>query len=93
MTAKKWVYGSLSIIGVLVWIGFLEFHPAYVDVPLRERITIYSIHLVGLFYGLRGIKTQEDWKPCQGISLSHVFPDNKTLLASLKRFFKRINKW
>jgi len=75
---KKWVYGILSVIGVLVWVGFLEFHEAYIDVPLRSRISIYAIHMVGLFYGMREILTRDDWEPYHGLSLSHIFPDNKS---------------
>ena len=90
---KKWVYGSLSVIGVLVWIGFLEFHQAYVDVPLRERITIYSIHLFGLFYGIREILIRDDWEPYQG--LDAIFPDNEKLLAIFKKTLSRarMRKW
>jgi hypothetical protein len=88
---KKWIALSVAISGVLVWVGFLEFHEAYIDVLLRERITIYSIHLFGLFYGIREILTREDWEPYRG--LDDIFPDNEKLLATSKKFLKRINKW
>jgi hypothetical protein len=90
---KKWIELSIAVLGVLVWVGFLEFHESYIDVPLRSRISIYSIHLAGLFYGMREILSREDWEPYQG--LDAIFPDNEKLLAIFKKTLSRARmlKW
>jgi len=54
---KKWIELSIAIAAVLTWIGFWEFHPAYADISLRQRITFYAIQAMGLFYGRKKIFT------------------------------------
>jgi len=86
MNEKKWWSLAGVIVGVFMWLYFLEFREEYADMFLRQKITVYALQVMGLFYGVREILLNENWVPYK--SLSDATPTNAEVKNKIKNFIK-----
>jgi len=90
MREKKWWSLIGVIVGIFMWVYFLEFREEYADMLLRQKITFWALQVMGMFYGIREIITNEDWLPFRG--LSDATPTNAEVKEDIKNFIKTFRR-